>query len=205
MTIFSKLKVSHNQMRTNAARILSLAALPIVYVNFPAAETSKTPDACKLLTPANIQQVQGSAPLSARASSQDTGSLASSQCFFTLSPFIQSVSLEVISQSSTDKINVRDFWNEKFHAKRTDDADADAEQKSHQRRKSEEDEEKKNPPQPLPGIGEDAFWVYTGRDGAVYTLQGKYIVRVGVSGKGDEAAKIQRASALAKFVLLKLE
>jgi hypothetical protein len=191
------------------ARGLFSATLQILCLHFAAAETGRTPAACKLLTSANIQQVQGSVPESTRASSQDNRNLASNQCFFTVSPFVQSVSLEIIWQSPQDKINVRDFWNEKFHAKRPgNDGDADnkqdAEQKSYPRRNSE-GEEQKNPPQPLAGIGEDAFWVSTGRDGAVYALQGKYIVRIGVSGKGDEAEKIQRASALAKFALHNLD
>jgi hypothetical protein len=188
--------------------VLSFAAFSIGGI-FSSAETGKSPDVCKLLSAANLRQIQGSPAVSTRASEQDNGNLASSQCFFALSPFIQSVSLEVISQSPHDKVDVREFWNEKFHSKQLDEEEEPGNKVtrpgSHPRSNSKEDEEKKNPPRPLAGIGDDAFWVYTGRDGAVYALHGKYIIRVGVSGKGDETAKIRRASDLAKLALQNLD
>jgi hypothetical protein len=56
----------------------------------------------------------------------------------------------------------------------------------------------------VPGVGEEAFWIYTGRDGAIYALQRDYVVRVSVGGKADESSQRQRATKLALSALSEL-
>lgn len=56
----------------------------------------------------------------------------------------------------------------------------------------------------MSGIGEEAFWVYSGHDGTIYSLEGNYLVRVGVGGKGDAQTMLRNASSLARFALRNL-
>ncbi|MBV9572887.1 MAG: hypothetical protein JOY93_02445 [Acidobacteriales bacterium] len=158
-------------------------------------------DACKLLTPADIEKIQGSAPVAKRASSNDDGNLTSSQCFFSLSPFSQSISLDVMQQAAGDKVNVRDFWKEKFSGQ---DDTSDVEHDSAGKRRTGREKEERRPSRRVPGVGEAAYWIYSGHDGAIYALQGSYLLRVGVGGTGDEQAKMQRASELAHAALRQL-
>ena len=137
---------------------------------------------CKLLAAEKIREVQGSKPISTRSSSNDDGSLASAQCFYTLSPFTNSVSVQVLSRSRQDRMEVRDFWNSKFHPQ------ADSEESKGQEHEGlhpsparGEESERKQLPRPLPKIGDEAFWEDTGHGGgAIYVLQGQ--VRVAQPG-----------------------
>src|SRR3954467_6701413 len=110
-------------------------------------------DVCRLIPDNVIAKTQGSKPVSARATSSDRGNLQASQCFYELAPFAQSVSLQVISRSGKDHVDVREFWKSRFHAAKADD-DGDKEDHS----KTEEHERQKAPVA-VKGVAEEAFWV----------------------------------------------
>lgn len=159
---------------------------------------------CRLLPDTVIARTQGSKPVTTRATSSDTGKLQSSQCFFELAPFTQSVSLQVISHSGKDQIDVRNFWNTRFHGKKTDaDGDEDRDEAKAGRNESEEHERQK-PPVAVKGLGDEAFWVDTGRDGALYALSGEHIVRLSLGGNLPRARKMANATVLARAVLSNL-
>jgi hypothetical protein len=159
---------------------------------------------CKLLAAEKIREVQGSKPISSRSSSNDDGSLASAQCFYTLSPFTNSVSVQVLSRSPRDRMEVRDFWNSKFHPEPDSEPSKGREHEGlHPSPARGEDEgERHQLPRPLPEIGDEAFWEDTGHGGgAIYVLQGKYVLRISLGGKDEVQAKISKASILAKAAL----
>ena len=154
-------------------------------------------DVCKLVPDAVIAKAQGSKPVAARATSSDTSKLHSSQCFYELSPFAQSVSLQVISRSGKDRIDVREFWKSRFHAGKTDD-DEEKSREVKERRGESEERERPGLMMAVKGVGEEAYWVDTGRDGALYALAGEHIVRISIGGSLAREQKIARASTLAQ-------
>ncbi len=161
---------------------------------------------CSLLPTSVIQQSQGSAPVATRPTVSDTGKLKSEQCFYQLTPFTQSVSLQVISRSRTRQVEVRDFWKSRFHR---DGKNAEREEETEERegvneRAGEAERELQKPPLPVEGVGDEAYWVETGRDGALYALAGEDIVRISLGGNLPQQQKIEKASLLAKSAVAKL-
>src|SRR2546423_1305669 len=71
-------------------------------------------------------------------------------------------------------------------------------------RAREEEEGEANPPQPVPGIGEEAFWLGSPKAGALYVLKGDNMVRVSVGGPDDMKTKIEKSKKLATLVLKRL-
>jgi hypothetical protein len=109
-----------------------------------------------------------------------------------------SVSPQVISRSGKNRIDPREFWKKKFHEAK-DDKDADEEEKTD--KEQGEERERKRPPVPVPGLGDEAYWVDTGRDGALYVLSGDRIVRLSVGGAAAQDAKRATATRLARTAL----
>jgi len=68
----------------------------------------------------------------------------------------------------------------------------------------EEEEGEANPPQPVPGIGEEAFWLGSPKAGALYVLKGDQMVRVSVGGPDDMKTKIEKSKKLAAKALKRL-
>jgi hypothetical protein len=63
---------------------------------------------------------------------------------------------------------------------------------------------KKEPPKPMAGLGDEAFWVGDPMTGALYVLKGEVFLRLSVGGPPDETQKIKRAKALASHALKRL-
>ena len=59
-------------------------------------------------------------------------------------------------------------------------------------------------PQPVSGLGDEAFWVADRVTGALYVLHGDIFLRLSVGGVTDEEARLQRARALAESALRRL-
>src|SRR2546423_162018 len=66
------------------------------------------------------------------------------------------------------------------------------------------EEEEGAPPEPVSGIGDEAFWTGGRVGGALYVLKGNAFIRISVGGPGDEAAKIEKLKALARKALPRL-
>ena len=56
----------------------------------------------------------------------------------------------------------------------------------------------------MPGIGEQAYWTGSSITGALYILHGDRQIRISLGGAGDTNAKIDKAEALAEFILKRL-
>jgi hypothetical protein len=182
-----------------AAARRRLKLVPLVWVMAGvAAGAGKPLEACRLLSASTLQSVQGSRPTAAVPSSRRDVTIQSSSCFYTLSPFNQSVNLEVMTAAGT--ADIHQFWKQRFHGP------AETKEPEAERRPSAQGEanERHASPKPVPGVGEDAFWIYTGRDGALYALQRDYVVRVSVGGKPDQANQLSRATTLALSALKEL-
>lgn len=130
-------------------------------------------NACEVLTRADLAAVQGEAYADTKHSSRGI----TSQCFYQLPSFANSVSLDVTR-------NGRELWLENFDP--------------------EHPERKKHPPQPVKGIGDEAFWVGGHMAGSLYVRHGDAVIRVSVGGKGTEEEKIAKSKTLAKIALKRM-
>jgi hypothetical protein len=144
-------------------------------------------DACALLSAAEIRRVQGEEPKEAKASERQAGGLTVQQCFYLLSDFSRSVSLEV-----TRGEKVRELWREQFGQKE---------------RSSEKDaggEDREDRPERVRGAGDQAFWTGNPRLGGLYVLRKGAILRLSVGGNDPKPKKLRRLTALARFALRRM-
>jgi hypothetical protein len=147
-------------------------------------------DPCRLLSDAEVRAVQGHAPAQKVPSEQPTRSFRFTQCFYRTPEFTSSVSLALGVPLATDsrRSGPRDYWQQRFHSQ----AQASPGRK------------KKEPPKPMAGVGEEAFWVGDPVTGALYVLKGEVFLRLSVGGPPHETQKIKRAKALASHALKRL-
>jgi len=141
--------------------------------------------ACALLSSAEISAVQGEKPVQAKPSASDAPGLAVQRCFFELPTFAKSISLEV-----TRGPRVRALWKDSFH--------------EGSKRERDEEEKEKAPPEPVRGLGEEAFWVGDPRLGGLYVLRKNAMLRLAVGGPEDVAGKLRKLKPLARKALSRL-
>jgi hypothetical protein len=161
----------------------------------PAASTGFL-DACAMIEKSEIASVQGAPVQSEVPSTQAGNALAISQCYYTVASADGSknlsVHLEVIQadpKGSNPKA-VKDYWERAFGEKR----------------KGEEGEEKEasKPPQPVSGVGEEAFWIGNAKVGALYALKKDKMVRLSIGGAYDPKTRLEKSKMLIENVLKRL-
>jgi len=148
-------------------------------------------DPCRLLSDAEIRAVQGHAPIQKIPNEQPTGSFRFTQCLYRTPEFASSVSVALGLPLATDskRSGPRRYWQTQFKR----------EVSAAPGRKEEE------PPKPMAGLGDEAFWVGDPVTGALYVLKGEVFLRLSVGGPPDQAEKIKRAKALALYALKRLD
>jgi hypothetical protein len=147
---------------------------------------------CALLTSDEIKAVQGEAFESTKATAASEGALASSQCFFALPTFINSISLQVTQKGSKpDAPDAKQAWRKLFPPEKLEERETEAGRK-------------KMPARKIPDLGDEAFWT-GGPAGGLFVLQGDFYIRLSVGGADDEATKITKSTALAQLVLKRLQ
>ena len=169
---------------------VSIFALLSLGATTSRATPEKRFDPCSLLTKSEIQVVQGHAPAQNVPSEQPAGSFLFTQCFYRTPEFTSSVSVAVGIPLATDskRSGPRQYWQQQFHAPVS----------------AAPGRKKKEPPKPIAGLGDEAFWVGDPKTGALYVLKGEVFLRLSVGGPGDQTEKIKRARALASHVLKRL-
>jgi hypothetical protein len=157
---------------------------------------SGVPDACGLLTAAEIAAVQEATLVEAKASASREEGAAVSQCYFQTDPPARSVSLRwVTAAKDGDRDAARERWQEIFHGEREE------EERDADRQGKKEGEEEERPPQPVAGLGDEAFWTGGAAAGALYVLAGDSFLRVSVGGVSDGALRIEKTKQLAAAAL----
>jgi hypothetical protein len=173
---------------------LALACLqPVSWMR--AAPSKATFDACRLLTRQEVSRVQVGQVVETKATSRAAGGFTISDCFFRVEPFEKSVSLEV-THSAERESSSRDprlRWERMFHGEGESEED-----------RLGEKEGKEAHPRAVLGVGEEAFWIGNPASGALYVLKRNFYLRISVGGAGAEAAKIEKASQLARKALARL-
>ena len=168
--------------------------------------TAQVSDACSLLTSEEIASVQGETVQATKGGSRADGGLSTSQCFFQLPTFSRSISLEVTEDVSGSG-KTEQFWERRFGegAERSEAEEERAERQRELGEKAETGEQSVDAgPQPVEGIGDEAFWSGTQVNGSLYVRKGPSIIRLSVGGPADQAAKIEAAKRLAEKVAAKL-
>jgi len=146
-------------------------------------------DACKLIASSEIEAVQGEAVLDAKSGERKAGAFAIAQCFYTLTSHDKSVSLEVTRPDPErgTPSRPRDRWKKLFHG----DGDQEGEKES-------------GKPQPVSGVGDEAFWTGNPLVGALYVLKDDSYLRISIGGAEEASVKIQKTKALAQKALKRL-
>ena len=147
-------------------------------------------DPCLLLSDAEVRAVQGHAPEQKLPSEQPGGSFRLTQCLYRTAEYTSSVSVAVGIPIETDtkRSGPRQYWQQQFHPQVS----------------GKPGRKKKEPPKPVAGLGDEAFWVGDPMTGALYVLKGEVFLRLSVGGPPDQALKIKRARALASHALKRL-
>jgi hypothetical protein len=171
-------------------RVVVTILMPAILGAADLAAARKKLDPCSLLTKSEIQTVQGHAPAQTVPSEQSAGSFRFTQCFYRTPEFTSSVSVAVGVPLAADskRSGPRDYWQQRFHGPVN----------------AAPGRKKKEPPKPIAGLGDEAFWVGDPVTGAVYVLKGDVFLRLSVGGARDPAQNMKRAKALASRALKRL-
>jgi hypothetical protein len=173
--------------------------------------------ACPLLSSSDIQAVQGETVSDTQGSERSNEALITSQCFYRLPTFSKSISLDVMRPTSAEASSraVEEFWERRFSqrregegpdaeelaAERKREKERGGERKEAQRDEREREEEEGARPQPVPGLGDEAFWTGGQLNGSLYVRKKNVIVRLSIGGPEDQPTKIKKARTLAEQVL----
>jgi len=170
----------------------------------PANSLDNSTVACTLLSNSAIKSVQGEPLKQAKGSQTQNSSMITSQCFYTLSTFTNSISLtlNLPLPGNPPKTGPRDLWKKWFHADASDTKESNSELDSPQP-KEEGAEKESAPPVAVSDLGDEAFWVRR-FVGTLYVLKGDTILRISIGGKQDDATRQRKAQLLAKSALGKL-
>lgn len=148
-------------------------------------------DICSLLTSEEIQAVQGEPLKEKKSSDNSRGKLSVSQCYFALPTLTNSISLQVVrSGGGPQGVDARQAWNEMFHKERPPPVG--------------EGPNRKEPPEPVEGLGDEAFWAGNEKIGALYALKGNSYIQLSVGGGDDKSTRLKKSRDLAQVVLSRL-
>ena len=174
-------------------------------------------DACALLTAEDLKGVQGEAYKDAQRSDRVDGDFIVAQCYFAMPTMANSVVLNVTTAKDESGARTpKAFWEQTFggNEEKEREAKGDREKdkqkekdktKSQPAERREEGEEKEAaPPEPVKGLGDEAFWVASPVGGAIYVLKNDVFFRISVGGPGDQKTKLNKSKLLAQKVLTKL-
>jgi hypothetical protein len=140
--------------------------------------------ACSLLTSREIAAVQRETPSEKRETASKRGELDVAQCFYVLPTFARSVSLEVARGNVAALLQrAKEPRREKEDAEHATEDDAI---------------------QPVPGLGDEAFWSGSARLGGLYVRRRDLLLRIAVGGPESRAAKLVKLRRLARIALKRL-
>jgi hypothetical protein len=165
-------------------------------------------DACRLLTAADVERVQGGslreaiASGDAAASGRTADAAASTQCFFRVDPFASSVSLTLtrVGRSRPDRRELRERWERLLHRQ-----DRQGQGQASERKRDGGEQEPRAALTPVAGLGEEAWLAGGPGNVSLYVLAPDAFLRLSVGGPGDAAAWSRRAQALARAALARLQ
>ncbi|MDX1503575.1 MAG: hypothetical protein R3325_14540 [Thermoanaerobaculia bacterium] len=165
---------------------MALAGLPLLAS--PSAGLSEALDAaavCDLLTGAEVEAVQGQAVTGRHPSESPSTSFRVVRCAYRTEDFTSSVSVALGEPLDGRPDGPRAYWRTRFHPEGGFTG-------------------KEEPPRPVEGLGDEAFWTGDAVAGSLYVLAGDRFVRVSVGGVPESATREERSRELAARVLARL-
>jgi hypothetical protein len=159
------------------------------------------PDACAVLTSADVQKVQGDPVQETKPSTQPAGGLVMSQCLFRTAAPSKSVSVAIATSGTTSP---RAFWQKQFHSRNPEVEGKEKDKPGAGGKDAKKEEDESTRPRAITGIGEQAYWVGSPMVGALYVLKGNTFLRISVGGVREESARIEKSVALARLALKRL-
>jgi hypothetical protein len=178
------------------------------FVLFSAAECSvalaEKFDACSLLTRREIETVQGDRVASTKASEPERNRFAVSQCFYTLTTFSKSISLEITRHRTGEAESPRAHWKQMFSRALEKANEKEKEKESEEKTTGEKRKEAAARPRLVSGVGDEAYWDGSTLGGGLFVLKGDAYFRLSVGGPEPEAVKIEKLKKLSRKALPRL-
>jgi hypothetical protein len=165
------------------------AALLVLLTAAPAAAADR-PNACALLTSAEVEQVQASPVKEAKATSAPAKGMDQTRCFYRTEAFTSSVSLDL---TRADAQAAARRWAGIARGDDGEEGEAPNEREREGKTRVE--------PQPVDGLGDAAVWVPSGGSGSLWVKKGGAILRLSVGGPDAPRAAVgkkDRAISLAR-------
>jgi hypothetical protein len=159
--------------------------LTLTFMLFAAATAAaKTPSACELLKAGDVKAIQGHSFEETKLTMASVDGMITSQCFYRLPSFADSISVTVI-RAASPTVSAEQLW----------------EKLAEEEGEKEEEGEELKPAREITGLGEEAFWAGNKFAGAMYVLDGHAILRVSVGGGETMEKKIEKTRRLAALAL----
>ena len=174
------------------------------------ATVSSKAGACGLLTPEDIEAVQGEGVKDVKGSEQTGGPLAITQCFYATPSYNKSVILTLTQRNaaSAEAGNPKELWKKQFGGEAEREKRREKEKERGRDKDSGEshgeEEEGERPAQRVEGVGDEAYWVGNQKFGVLYVLKGERFLRISIGGPEAQQVKIEKMKALAKRALKRL-
>jgi len=159
--------------------------------------------ACALLTPAEIEAIQGERVEETKPTVRPSGGLFATQCLFRTPTLNKSVSLFLTASDPLHPVplTARQLWQKQFHSSEVDEEPVAGENK---KKLDPQRERESREPRPIRGLGEEAYWVASPVASALYVLKGEMFLRISVGSAGQESERMEKSKALARAVLKRL-
>ncbi len=158
-------------------RQVSLMLLSTLFAAAVAA--AKSPTACEVLSRRDVKAVQGQAFAETKHTQSQFDGILSSQCFYRLPWFGDSISVDVLRPESP-AMNAQELW-QKITGKRSEKMAAKG----------------RDHGEPIAGLGDAAIWAGNTNAGALYVLKDNAILRISVGGSGEKLEKTKKLAARA--------
>jgi hypothetical protein len=158
------------------------------------------PDACALLTAADVERVQGGSLQEAISAGNAAGAVATTQCFFRVDPISSSVSLTLTraDRSRAAQRELRERWERLLHPQERRDQNTE-------RARDRGAEEPSPSLTPVAGLGDEAYLAGGPGNVSLYVLTRAAYLCLSVGGPGEAADWSRRVQALARAALAHLQ
>src|SRR5438552_8934904 len=159
--------------------------------------------ACALLTPAEIEAIQGERVEETKSTVRPSGGLFATQCLFRTPTLNKSVSLFLTASDPLHPVplTARQLWQKQIQFDEVDEEPVAGENK---KKLDPERKRESREPRPMRGIGEEAYWLASRVASALYVLKGEMFLRISVGSAGQESERMEKSKALARAVLKRL-
>ena len=161
-------------------------------------------DPCSLLTPREIEEVQGDRVSSTKASEPQRDHFAVSQCFYSLATFPKSISLELTQRRPGEAETPRAHWKQMFARAVEKGKEKEDDPGSEEKVGREKEKEAAARPHLVTGVGDEAYWDGSSLGGGLSVLKGDAYFRLSVGGPEPVAVKIEKLKKLARKALKRL-